>query len=182
MAAHDSAASPTFKERATKEFIDFFQISIYLAILFCAIVTYTRLVLRQHDITDDSLNYAFAIINALVIGKVILIGEMVHLGRSAQTRPLYQAVIIRATLYSLLVLAFHFLEEFIKRLIHHEAPGTVIYEISIYQLLARSIIIYCVFLPLFAIRELRRILGHEKTHELFFAPRTPPSTAQTTSS
>jgi hypothetical protein len=178
MAAHDSAASPSFKERAKEEFIDFYQIAIYLAVLFCAFVTYTRLVLRHHDIMDETVNYTFAVINALVIGKVILIGEMMHLGRRAQARPLYQAVAIRAGLYSLLVLAFHLLEEFVKRLIHHEAPGTVLREIQIYQLLARSIIIYCVFLPLFAFRELKRILGPEKMHELFFAPRTPPSTAQ----
>ncbi len=178
MAAHDSAASPGFKARAKEEFIDFYQISVYLAVLFCALVTYTRFVLRQHDITDETVNYAFAIINALVIGKVILIGEMVHLGRRAQARPLYQAVAIRAALYGLLVLVFHFLEEFIKRLIHHEAPGTVLHEMRIYELIARSIVIYCVFLPLFAFRELRRILGHEKMHELFFAPRTPPPTAQ----
>jgi hypothetical protein len=175
MAAHDSA-KPSFKERAKEEFIDYLQISAYLTFFFCVLVVYTRLILRQHNVADETLNFAFAVINALIIAKVILIGEIFHLGRSAETRPLYQTIVIQAVLNSLLLLAFHFLEEFIKRLIHHEPAGTVIHEIRIYELTARAILVFCVFLPLFAFRELKLILGAEKVHQLFFSSR--PTTEQ----
>jgi hypothetical protein len=176
MATRDPAA-PSLKQRAKEEFKSYIVISLYLAVFFCVLVAYTRLTLRQYDIVDDSFNYVFAIINALVIGKVILIGEMVHLGKRAQARPLYQSVFVRAFLFSLLVLAFHFLEEFVKRLIHGEPSGTVIHNIRIYQLIARSIIVFCAFLPLFAFRELEFLLGPEKAHKFFLSPRTqsPPT-------
>jgi len=177
MAAHDTTA-PNFKQRAKEEFKNYIGVSLYLAVFFGALVNYTRLVLRQYDITDDTLNFGFAIINALVIGKVILIGEMVHLGKRAQAHPLYQAVIIRAFLFSLLVLAFHFVEEFVKRLIHGEPSGTVFHDIRFYTLLARSMIVFCGFVLLFAFREVEHVLGPEKVRRLFFAPRTPPPPAQ----
>jgi hypothetical protein len=165
------ANKPGLKQKAKHELVDFAWISFYLAFFFCALVTYTMLMLRNYDIRDSSLNYTFALINALVIGKVILIGEMAHLGREAETRPLYQAALYKAIVYSLLVLAFHFLEEFIRRIIHGKPVGTVLHNIHSEELISRTIVIFCTFLPLFAFRELRRVLGEQALYALFFKPR-----------
>jgi hypothetical protein len=162
---------PGFKQKATHELKEFFVITLYLAVLFCALTTYTMLLLRKYDISY--LNYTFAIINALIIAKVILIGEMAHLGRRAEARPLHQSVIYKAFLYSLLVFAFHFLEEFIKRLIHHKPIGTVLHDIDYNDLSAKTIVIFCVFVPLFAVTELRRVLGEDRFHALFHS--SPPA-------
>ena len=70
----------------------------YLAFFFCALATYTMLLLRKYDL-DSYLTYSFAIINALVIGKVILIAQMAHLGRSYEKKPLYQAIFYKAFLF-----------------------------------------------------------------------------------
>jgi hypothetical protein len=164
------SAKPGFKKRAENELKDFLIISAYLATLFCAVASYTMLLLRQHD-ESSTLNYTFALINALVIGKVILIGEMMHLGRRAETRPLYQSVILKSIVYGLFIFAFHLLEEFIKRLIHHQPAGTVLHEMELEQLIARSIVILCALVPLFAFRELSRVLGEGKLNELFFHRR-----------
>jgi hypothetical protein len=151
------------------EFQDYVVISLYLAFFFCALVTYTMLLLKEHK--GSSLSYAFALINALVIGKVILIGEMTRFGRELEHRPLYQSAVYKAFMFCLLVLAFHFVEEFIKRLIHGGAPGSVLREILIDDLIGRSVVIFCTFIPLFAFRELRRVLGEEKFHALLFRSR-----------
>ena len=162
-----TAPKPGIKQRAKHELKDFAIVSGYLAVLFCAVATYTMLLLRKYDETT-ALNYTFAIINALIIGKVILIGEMMHVGKRAETRPLYQSVLLKSVIFGLFVFAFHLLEEFIKRLIHHQPAGTVLHEIEMQQLIARSIIILLALLPLFAFRELHRILGGDKLHDLFF--------------
>ena len=114
-------AKPGFKKRAENELKDYLLVSGYLAVLFCAVAAYTQLLLRQYGETS-TLNYTFALINALVIGKVILIGDMMHIGRRAETRPLYQTVILKSLPFGLFIFAFHLLEEFIKRLIHHSPP------------------------------------------------------------
>jgi hypothetical protein len=168
MSTENVASKPGFKQKAKHELVDFAWISFYLAFFFCALVTYTMLLLRNYQVIDSSLNYTFALINALIIAKVILIGEIAHLGRGAEARPLYQAAIYKAIVYSLLVLAFHFLEEFIRRIIQGKPFGTVWHNIHLEELISRSIVIFCAFLPLFAFRELRRVLGEEKLYALFF--------------
>lgn len=165
-AAPTAPAKPGFKQKAAHEFKDFFLISLYLAFFFCTLVAYTNLLLRRYDVSS-SVNYAFAIINALIIGKVILIGEMVKVGKFAETRPLYQSVLYKAFVFSLLVLAFHFVEEFVKRLIHGDPAGTVWREIDPNRLIGRSIMVFSTFIPLFAFMELRRALGEEEFYALF---------------
>jgi hypothetical protein len=174
----ENPASPTqpgLKQKAAHELKEFVAIAFYLGILFCTLTTYTMLLLKKYDISY--LNYSFAIINALIIAKVILIGEMAHLGRRAEARPLHQSVIYKAFLYSLLVFAFHFLEEFIKALIHHKPFGTVLHDIDYNDLSAKTIVIFCVFVPLFAVTELRRVLGEDSFHALFHSspPALPPA-------
>jgi hypothetical protein len=174
--AGPTPASPGFTQRAKKEFLGYLGISAYLALFFCALVIYTRLILRQYSIYDETLNLAFALINALIIGKIIVLGEMIRLGKYTATSPLYLAVLVRAFLFSLLVVVFHFAEEFVERLYRGEPSGTVFHEIRIYELLARSLVVFCAFIPLFAFRELGHTLGIDKVRQLFLAPRKAPVT------
>ncbi|MDE1177051.1 MAG: hypothetical protein PW789_10660 [Edaphobacter sp.] len=171
-ASPNPPAAPGFKQRAARELKNYAAVSAYLAILFCAVTTYTALLLRRYD-ESDTLTYTFALLNALVIGKVILLGEMLHLGRRVESRPLYQSVLLKSLLFALLVFLFHLLEEFIKRLVHGKPAGTVLEELELERLIARSIIIFCAFVPLFAFRELHRVLGEEKLHSIFFLARNP---------
>jgi hypothetical protein len=165
MASKDPSA-PGFKQKAEHELKDFLWISFYLAFFFCALETYSMLLLRKYDVSY--LNYTFALINALVIAKVILIGEMAHLGKKAESKPLYQSVLYKSFVFGLLVFAFHLVEEFVKRLIHHAPFGTVLHEVKLDEAIARTIVILCAFIPLFAFRELGRVLGEERLHTLFF--------------
>ena len=155
------------------EFKDLVAISIYLAFFFCALATYSMVLLKKYDIY---LNYSFAIINALVIAKVLLIGDMAHLGRKAETKPLYLTILYKSFLFTLFVVAFHFLEEFVKRVIHHEPSGTVLRNTHWDELAARSLIVFAVFIPLFAFRELRRVIGEDTFYALFRAPGTANTT------
>jgi hypothetical protein len=158
----------TWKRKATREFQDYLGISLYLTVFFCAIVAYTHSLVKEPG--ASYLSYSFAVINALVIGKVIVIGEMAHLGTGS--RPLIHTAIYKAFLFCLLVFAVHYTEEFAKRLIHGGAPGSVLHEIRYQELIGRSLILICTFIPLFAFREVRRALGDEKYHALLFKAST----------
>ena len=160
--------APSFKRKARHEFIDFIIIALYLAFFFCALSTYAMLLLKKYEI--GYLNYTLAVINALIIAKVILVGEMAHLGRGVENRPLYQSILFKALFFGLLVFAFHLIEEFVKRLIHGEASGTVLHGIHFDDLLSRSLVVFCAFLPLFGFREIRRVLGEDKLYALLLKP------------
>ena len=162
-----NAAAPVgFKQKAKHELVDFIFISLYLAFVLCAIATYTMLVLRKYEV--NYWVYGTAIINALVVAKIILIGEMAHVGRELEARPLYQSVLYKSFTFGLLVYAFHVLEEVIKRLVHHQSVIGVVRDFDTNQMMARTIIIICAFVPLFAWTELGRVIGEEKLHTLFF--------------
>jgi hypothetical protein len=163
------SARPSLKRKAIHEAMEFAWVFAFLAFFFCALVTYSTLLLREFHIRY--LSYAFALLNALVIAKVILLGELAHFGKKYEARPLLLSAIYKAFLFSLLVFGFHFVEEAIKGLLHGVSVARTFHEIRIDDLLGRSIVIFCVFIPLFAFREFRRVLGEDKFYHLLFRSR-----------
>jgi hypothetical protein len=174
----ENAQAVTLKQKAAHELVQFVAIFLYLAFFFCALATYNMLLLKDFNVSYFT--YGFAFINALVIAKVILIGEYAHLGKKHEAKPLLLAAIHKAFLFTLLVFAFHVVEELIRFLIHRENMATALREIRIDDLLGRSLVVFCTFIPLFAFRELQRVLGEDKFRALFFGTGTPAKSGATT--
>jgi hypothetical protein len=103
------------KQKAAHEFMEITIVTLYLVFVFCAVATYSMLLLEKLHISYFT--YGAALINAFVITKVILIGEAAHLGKKHEAKPLLYSAVYKAFLFSLLVFAFHIVEELIKRLI-----------------------------------------------------------------
>ena len=161
-----AAERAELKRKAMHEFREMVVIFLYLAFFFCALVTYSMLLLNEFHVRYW--NYAFALINALVITKVIMIGEYAKVGRKYEARALFLSAIWKALLFGLLVFGFHVVEEVIKRLLHGADISGATREIRVDELLGRSIVVFCTFIPLFAFREFRRVLGEDKFRALFF--------------
>lgn len=160
------------KQKAVHELQEFLGIFLYLAFFFCSVATYSMLLLNEFHVSYFA--FGTALINALVIAKVILIGEYAHLGKKHENEPLFLSAAYKAFLFSLLVFAFHIVEEVIKRLWHGEDLARASHRLRIDELLARSLVIFCAFLPLFAFRELRRVLGEGNFRSLFFRTEAAP--------
>jgi hypothetical protein len=158
--------SPTLKQKAIHEGQEFLGISLYLAFFFCAVVTYSMVLLGKFHVSY--FNYGSALINALVIAKIILIGEYAHLGKRHESRPLAVSAFYKAFLFTLLVFAFHLLEEVVKQLVQGDRIASALHEVHLDILICRSIIVFSTFIPLFAFRELQRVLGAENFRSLFF--------------
>jgi len=150
-----NSAHPDRKAKIKHELKEMLTLSLYLAFFFCALAIYDLLLLRQYNV--EYWTIAFALINALVITKVIMIGEYAKLGRRHEDKALLVSAVWKAFVFGLLVFAFHVVEELIKRLIH----GSDV----------RSIVVFCVFVPLFAWREFRRVMGEESFVDLVFGSR-----------
>jgi hypothetical protein len=162
----EASTPASFKQKAIHEGQEFAGIAIYLAFFFCAVVAYSSILLNQFHVSY--FKYGTALINALIIAKVILIGEYAHLGKRRETRPLVESALYKALMFSLLVLAFHIVEEAIKALLHGRALVSIFQEINYSELLSRCLIVFCTFVPLFAFRELARVLGEDEFRTLFF--------------
>ena len=76
----------------------------YLAIVFAAFMWYRRLILASYDIAYT--NYWVAVIEALILGKVIMIGGIFRLGRSLEDKPLIYSSLYKTVVFSLFCAAF----------------------------------------------------------------------------
>jgi hypothetical protein len=166
-----ASEKPTLKQKAEHELEELAAIFLYLAFFFCALATYSMLLLDKYDVSY--FNYGVALLNALIIAKVILIGEYARLGKKHENKPLFLSSLYKAILFSALVFAFHVVEEVVKRLIHGESMGGAFHQVRLDDLASRALIIFCTFLPLFAFRELQRVMGEEKFRDLFFKTGAP---------
>lgn len=166
---NDISKGTRLKQKATHEFEEFVGIFLYLAFFLCAVATYRMLLLDELHISYFSCGTA--LINAMAIAKIILIGEYAHLGKRYEAKPLLVSSINKAVLFSLLVFAFHIVEEVINRLVHGESMAGAFRTVRLDDLLARSLIIFCTFIPFFAFRELSRVLGEDKFRDLLLHSR-----------
>ena len=100
------------KQKVLHELGEFFRVFLYLAPWFCAFSTYRMLILSRF--TDVSFDYGTALLNALVLSKVILVGEFFHLGKRHEDRPLIYSTIYKSFLFALLAAAFRIVELMIR--------------------------------------------------------------------
>jgi hypothetical protein len=160
----------TFKQKFIHELKTVGWVSLYLALFFCALSTYSMLMLHELNVEESYFRYGFAIINALVIAKIILIGEYARLGREHEDKPLIISVLWKAFLFGLLIAAFHVLEESIKRLVLHKQIS-----FRVDEMLIRNLVVFSFLIPFFAFWELRRVLGEGELFDLFFRRRPRPN-------
>lgn len=163
------AEHPEWKAKAKHELREMLELFFYLAFFFVALAVYDMLLLRRYSV--EYLTITFAVINALVITKVIMIGEYAKLGRRYESRALLLSAVWKAFVFGLLVFAFHVLEEVIKRLIHGSDLDKASTDLRLEQFAGRAIVVFCVFIPLFAWREFRRAMGEEEFRTLVFGGR-----------
>ena len=152
-------------------------VASFLFFFFGAFATYRRLILSEYQI--DYFQYGYALIQALVLGKVVLIGEIFHLGDRFHEKPLIVPTLYRTFLFSILVLAFAVLEHFLKGLINGENIGAIVGNLAAKDgadIMARILVMFIAFVPMFAISEIANLFGEGKLFELFFERGGTPGT------
>ena len=160
------------KQKILHELSEFFRIFLYLAPWFCAFSTYRMLILGRF--TDVSFDYGTALLNALILSKVILVGEFFHLGKRQEHRPLIYSTLYKSIVFSLLAAAFRIVELIIRGAFHGQRVVETLASIQGAEgneLIGRTVVMFFAFLPFFALRETGRVLGEERLANLFFKPR-----------
>ena len=161
---------PAWKQRLAHELIEYWINFIYLAIFFGAFTWYRRLILAEYRITY--VHYSLAIVEALILAKVILIGDALRLARKfEEDEPLIFPTLYKAVVFSLFVGLFAILEHTIGGLIHGKGLAGGLHEIISEgkdELLARCLLTFFALIPFFAFRELGRVMGEGKLRAFFF--------------
>jgi hypothetical protein len=163
---------PGWKQKARQELIEYWTDTLYLFFFFGVFVTYRRLLLAQYEISY--MHYGLALFEALVLAKVIMIGEMLGLSRALQNKPLILITLFRTLVFTAFTGVFTVLEHVLEGLLHGEGITGGIHAVidNVDQVLARTLVVFCAFIPFFAFKELGGMLGEEKVARLFFKRRT----------
>ena len=162
----------SLKEKAKEEFIKFWAIAIYLDLMFSAFLTYRRLTLAESGVTY--LHYGAAVIQALILGKVILIGQALGLGRRFEDRPLLVSVLFKSLIFGAFVGVFSLIEHMIEGLVHRETWGAIthhLFSAGRDEILAKTLVMVVTFIPFFGFLETDRVIGEGRMFALFFRKR-----------
>jgi hypothetical protein len=160
------------KQKVIHEMNELLVIFLYLALFFCAFTTYRMLVMKEMGLSY--FHYGFALIKALVLAKVILLGKYVRLVKVFDNRPLIIPTFYKVILFSLFALAFEILEHAIGGVLHGKGITEGFQEIISTgrdELLSRTLVVLSAFVPFFAFGEVGRVLGEGKLGELFLHKR-----------
>ena len=160
-----------WKEKIFHEMTEYWINVCYLTLVFAAFTQYRRLLLAAHDITYT--NYWVAVIEALILAKVIMIGDVVRLGRGLEQKPLIYPTLYKTVVFTLFCGVFTALEYAVKGLWTGTGfmGGIAEFFGKGHELLANSLVVFVAFIPFFGVKELGRVLGEEKIRALFFRRR-----------
>jgi Na+/H+ antiporter NhaC len=164
----------SLKNRLVDESKQFLMIFLYLSLCLGFMVNFKRAILADYGINYRE--YGYVIIEALILSKIILIGHLWRLDkRRFMDKPLIYTTVYAALIFSLLVICFNVIEQVIEGWLHHKAVAETFHEMlekGWHQMLARCLLIFVIFIPYFAFREVGELVGQGKLLELFFHRRS----------
>jgi len=162
----------SLKERAIEELKAYWVITLYLWLFLGSFTIYRRLILAETGV--PYLHYGIALIEAMIIAKVVLIGRIFGFTKRFDHLPLIVPVIYKSLLFALLVLAFGVLEKTVEGMIHREGVAGGLRDIAAvgrYEIGARTLMLTVALVPFCAFSELGRVLGLSRLGSLFFGKR-----------
>jgi hypothetical protein len=164
--------SQTLKQKAYHELTEYFVIMLYLWVVFGLFLLYKTVILNEKHISY--LAHGIALINALVLGKFILIAKALHVGEAADDAPLIYPTILKSALFSLVLAGCKILEDAGVGFFDGESFSQSIADLgggTLKGILTLTLIMFVVLIPFFGFGELKRVLGEGKLTQLFFRRR-----------
>ena len=162
MTATKGSGGRNFKERAIEEMKKYAMLTAYLWLLFFLLSMYRRLLLKEYGI--DPWTQSYAIVNALVFAKVLLLGDILDIGAGLRKRAFVWVVVGRTALFTALLIAFHSVEEAVRALIKGEAVADSVLHLgggSWFGVWVYTGLMFMLLLPVVAWRELSFVLGKD---------------------
>jgi len=160
----------TLKERATHQLREFSAMFLYLWALFALLVINRSVVLARE--AQDYQAHGFALINALLMAKVLLIGEDLNLGNRFRHKPLLYSIFYKCFVFAIFLIAFHVLERVIVGVWSGRAITQSFPDIgggSLKGILALGATVFVALIPFFAFREISRVIGSSELWSLLLS-------------
>jgi len=162
----------TFKEWAVHEAKRLLVMFLYLFVLLGMFNLYKGIILRENGINYTG--YGFALVNALILAKVMLIAEDLHLARGLEDKPLIYPILYKSAAFTIVLISVHLLEAILGGLFRGRAISESISEIgggTIKGIMTLGCIMAVALIPFFAFKEIERVIGETELRSLLFTRR-----------
>ncbi len=168
--AHSSLQHVTRKlKHEAQEWVAMF---LYLWVIF-GLFALHQSILRA-ELHQDYHPQGFAVINALILSKVMLVGEGLHLAHGGRdSHPIF-VIFKKSFAFALLFIGFHILESIIVGVAHGKTIAASFPELMdgrLLDIVALGVIVSVCLIPFFAFREVSRELGEGRLWRLLVARR-----------
>jgi hypothetical protein len=152
---------------------EFLLVALYLFLVFGLLVVYKSMILAEQHI--DFVYHGFALINALALGKVMLVAKDLHLGERFDDAPLIYPTLLKSALFTVVLACFKILEDAAVGLYHGKSFAESIADLgggTLQGILILTLLLFVILIPFVGFGELQRVLGEGKLKQLFFHPRS----------
>ncbi len=154
------------------EFAEWTVMFLYLWVIFTLFVLHKSILLAEAH--QDVWLHGFAIINALILSKVMLVGEGLRLARGGRdSRPIL-VVLKQSVVFALLFITFHVLETTIVGVAHGKTIAASVPQLAggrLLEIIALGFIASVCLIPFFLVREVSRDLGEGRLWRLLVSRR-----------
>ena len=168
----ETYAKATLHQRPMHELKELAIISAYLYVTLGAVILMKAAVLHTEGIAFTP--WGIAIVKAVVLGKFVLLGNIVHVGGRDISGPLIWPTLRRAFAFLVLLIVLTIIEEVVVGLFHHQSIAASLGELfgaRLEETLAGYLIMLLVLIPFFAFRVLSEALGEGRLERMFFVAR-----------
>jgi len=163
----------SLKEKGLTEARKLFWIFAYLWVLFGLFAVHKSVVLNEQHLLYHQ---GFAVINAIVLAKIMFVAEALHIADNLKHKPLIYPIMYKSAVFSLILISFHLLEEILTGMWHGKTVTETITALTggrLEEIVVAGVIMFVVLMPFFALREIGRDIGDDRLFEQFFVRRTP---------
>src|SRR3954451_20783099 len=141
-------------DRLLHELKEYMVVSAYLFICLSALLLYKRALLQAEGI--NYLSYGVAAIKALILGKFMMVGHAMQIGRRSRGQPLFIVILHKTVVFLVLLFLLNVVEEVLVGWIHGRSPSDALADFAggtFLQILAVCLLFLLILLPYFTYRE-----------------------------
>ncbi len=166
------------KQMLSKELQIYLMYTIFLTLLFSAFISYNRLLLGK--LSSIYLPYGFCFIRALIMAKVIMIGQYLKLGERFPKAPLIIPVLYKTIVFCVFLFILHMIEEALRGYMKGDTLQQTwqLFTAHLDVFLAQLTIMFFTFILFFSVLGISRVLGQGVLWKMFFHPGFQPEGRQ----
>lgn len=160
------------KQRVYHAMKDFLVVTVYLWVIFGLFALYKSVILAEDHIPFAA--KGFALINALVLAKVMVIAREFHFGEGFDDSPLIYPTLVKSASFSVLLASFKIIEESAVGMYHGKSFQQSIAALGggTWQgIVCLTLLLFVMLIPFFGFTELQKCLGERRLSDLFFRSR-----------